>query len=89
MQVDWISVKERLPEAWQEVLCYDSFHEWFYFVEYYSKNRRGELVQYWMNDNGENLQSVTHWSTLPNRPPKSEGRWPNNDEWPAESYPIG
>ncbi len=61
---NWISVEEKLPEYWVEVLWYD----WTY----------QEIVELWKHDDWdyfvdctENMEKkVTHWQPLPNLPTK-------------------
>ena len=69
--MNWISVKDRLPESGQEVLIYDSHAniigqgnkilqcEW-YRTTYVNGNSRC----------GEPIATVTHWMPLPDKPNK-------------------
>ena len=65
---EWISVKDRLPEADVAVLGRCFYHEsWRTLVCYMSKRNAGE---WYTNTVGQWVQ-VTHWMPLP-EPPKGE-----------------
>lgn len=69
-EMEWISVKERLPEANDEVWAWTVFHD--------SDQEYGDTS--WLQDDGtwamgsaKNF-TVTHWMPLPEPPKQTEGR---------------
>lgn len=59
----WISVKDRLPEPYEDVLTLDSMG--FCFVDFVSKNGKFD------GDNESETNPVLYWMPLP-EPPKEE-----------------
>ena len=65
-QTTWISVKDRLPEMYVNVLVYTECKNTFIVSMDYTEK--------WEDDYGYYLEeNVTHWMPLP-KPPKEEGR---------------
>ena len=64
---EWISVKDRLPEPWKQVLIYSRYD--FYEVALYI-GIQGKWRVTWNHDMLD-ANSVTHWMPLP-QPPKGE-----------------
>ena len=69
---EWISVKDRLPEEWTNVLVYSGGN---YDVLMYRPNRRETLCFMYQDECGhwteKHSPPVTHWMPLP-EPPKGE-----------------
>jgi hypothetical protein len=62
--MNWISVKERLPEETKRVLCLTS--SGLYSVGYYYKNTwQADAVYHSFEERG---YTVTHWQPLPDKP---------------------
>ena len=59
----WISVKDKLPEPWVDVLCHHYNDD--IFIGYLSE------INGWIDPNGEKDIEVTHWQPLP-EPPKED-----------------
>lgn len=73
--MEWISVKDRLPEQFQEVLCYSEDKE--YYVAVYSKNtciREPGYYYLWNSGHccGRGKSDATYWMPLPEEP-KGDG----------------
>ncbi len=76
--MQWISIKDRLPEFNQQVLCFDPNHSEakIYVVElekenfYEMNNCKLGHPQHWIECSGEHYftWSPTHWMPLPNAP---------------------
>ena len=64
---EWISVKDRLPEAWKQVLIY-SRHDFCESAVYIGVPGKWRVT--W-NHEMLDADSVTHWMQLP-EPPKGE-----------------
>ena len=64
---EWISVKERLPEPWKQVLIY-SRHDFCESAFYIGVPGKWRVT--W-NHKMLDADSVTHWMPMPN-PPKGE-----------------
>ena len=64
---EWISVKDRLPEPWEQVLIY-SRHDFCESAFYIGVP--GKWCSTW-NHEMLDADSVTHWMPMPN-PPKGE-----------------
>lgn len=65
---EWISVKDRLPEKYTDVLCYDTYGECIIAHQITDK----WCDNMWSDSNEENYEiEVTHWMLLP-EPPKKE-----------------
>ena len=64
---EWISVKDRLPEAWKQVLIY-SQHDFCESAVYIGVPGKWRVT--W-NHEMLDADSVTHWMPLP-QPPKGE-----------------
>ena len=62
----WISVEDKLPEPWVDVLCHHYNDD--IFIGYFSKINGWNG---WINANKENDIEVTHWQPLP-EPPKED-----------------
>jgi len=65
--MEWISVKERLPESKQHVLVYDGDIHITKFIQTTDKRykvRHG----YFDTSDGDYLEIVTHWMPLPALP---------------------
>jgi hypothetical protein len=61
---EWISVKERLPGANEDVWCYSNRNGGYTFIGYI-----GYHVRDWMENGSLHIGDVTHWMPLP-EPPK-------------------
>lgn len=57
----WISVKDRLPEEYKEVLAYDSGHEEIVITFYNGKFNRWDYGDLYVGE-------ITHWQPLPELP---------------------
>lgn len=67
---DWISVKDRLPEAFQHVIICRNNRQGRQIVE------AGQLdISGWWRVYGTRTKSVTHWMPLP-EPPEKERTLP-------------
>ena len=64
---EWISVKDRLPEAWKQVLIYSQY-DFCEAAVYIGVPGKWRVT--WNHDMLD-ADSVTHWMPLP-RPPKGE-----------------
>ena len=64
---EWISVDDRLPEAWKQVLIY-SRHDFYESAVYIGVPGKWRVT--WNHEMLE-TDSVTHWMPLP-QPPKGE-----------------
>lgn len=63
--MEWISVKDRLPEQGQEVLTYyNLIAQGMYYVDQYPNE---------MTENGDIVKELTHWMPLPEPPKDIEG----------------
>lgn len=76
---EWISVKDRLPDVFDEVLVYDTFS--IATLQFQSRSiawrettpRKNGIVNWYWNSQmsyPENLTHVTHWMPLPEPPTK-------------------
>lgn len=54
---EWISVEERLPEKYKDVLCYGNGHS--FFVDFICSDGT------WCDDH---IDKITHWMPLPEAP---------------------
>lgn len=69
-QSKWISVEERLPDNYQEVLVYRGCHKGLMNVYTYTCNNQWEdEYGYW---NGTDSEGITHWMPLPMPPTEKE-----------------
>ena len=68
--IEWISVKERLPEVNKLVLCY-RYNPSQYRIGFYIGANYTEDVAAFRNTNEIFSFGVTHWMPLP-EPPKEE-----------------
>lgn len=71
--VDWIDVKDRLPEVGQMALCQVNIWRYYTIIDQAS-DRIGEYLGggHWYfeeADSGDAYNEVTHWQPLP-KPPK-------------------
>lgn len=55
----WISVKDELPENWEEVLCYSDKNGGYFFIGYWSDH-----LEAWCKDGLMHCYNVTHWTYL-------------------------
>lgn len=62
-QSEWISVEDRLPEMYEDVLCYADGHS--FYVDFICSDGK------WCDDESY-TNRVTHWMPLP-EPPKMKG----------------
>lgn len=60
--VEWISVKDRLPEEDKDVLAYNGV---YMIIAAYTTNP----TKYWYTITGSVMRTITHWMPLP-EPPK-------------------
>jgi len=73
--MEWISVKDRLPENDEYVLVYpyDSDHDIGAYYWPYPDNKAGDKQGKWMNESQDGYKyprfGITHWMSLP-EPPK-------------------
>lgn len=67
--MEWISVKDRLPEKGQEVTAWRMFggDYWHYQIITFWIEKRTPCWRY--QDNWVSFHSITHWMPLP-KPPK-------------------
>lgn len=64
----WISVEERLPEAGEEVLLYNSHSVRHYEIGWLRK-KKGDNKSKWAVSNGFiEDDDITHWMPIPNLP---------------------
>lgn len=68
MRVEWVSVKERLPENGEQVLCYRRKRGWMHHATYWREANDLGGVDLWMSDEGGFIRDITHWTPLPERP---------------------
>ncbi len=61
--MEWISVKDRMPEKDKPVLTFDGTY--FEVLEYWYDE---DLKKIWMNPPNGPTDSVTHWMELPKPP---------------------
>lgn len=70
---EWISVKDRLPDVFDEVLVYDTFSNTSISIAWRETTpRKNGIVDWYWNSQmsyPEDLTHVTHWMPLP-EPPK-------------------
>jgi hypothetical protein len=70
---EWISVKDRLPDVFDEVLVYDTFSNTSISIAWRETTpRKNGIVDWYWNSQmsyPEDLTHVTHWMPLP-KPPK-------------------
>lgn len=64
--INWISVKKRMPDIDETVLCYSNKNGGDYFIGYI-----GYRSGAWIEDGVMHIGDVTHWMPLP-KPPKEE-----------------
>ena len=72
---DWISVKDRLPQVGEVVLCASKqYQDWMlpaYILRYSGKEKICDDIwlNRWLDENGQDLGYITHWMplVLPNR----------------------
>jgi len=64
--LEWISVKDRLPEEGKQVMTYDK--NFGYRVDYMIKTKNMEELYVWCNRLITEWESVTHWQPLPKAP---------------------
>nr|DAV51147.1 MAG TPA: Protein of unknown function (DUF551) [Bacteriophage sp.] len=71
---EWISVKDRLPDVFDEVLVYDTFSNTSISIAWRETTpRKNGIVNWYWNSQmsyPENLTHVTHWMPLPEPPTK-------------------
>lgn len=64
----WISVEERLPEAEEEVLLYNS-HSVQHYETGWLRKKKGDNNSKWVVSNGfVEDDDITHWMPIPNLP---------------------
>lgn len=72
---EWISVKEMLPEVFDEVLVYDAIGDNHISIAWReTKPRKNGIVDWYWNSQmsyPEDLTHVTHWMPLPEPPKES------------------
>jgi len=61
----WISVKDRLPEVWQDVLVLD---RWTFHYDSYLKSNGMWFINNTFYTEEAYASNVTHWQPLPNQP---------------------
>lgn len=69
--MEWISVKDRLPELGQWVLAYKQGSEYgIYLVKYFYNETLGVCLWYDHNHCGcyEDIEYISNWMPLPNPP---------------------
>ena len=57
--MDWINVKDELPERNEDVLCYSDKNGGYFFIGYLGANS-GE----WCQGGALHCYNVTHWTPL-------------------------
>ncbi len=62
--MEWVNIKDRLPEEGQRVLCFNGY---IYLKDYDSVFYDGE--RHWTGSRIGQIAEVTHWMPLP-QPPK-------------------
>ena len=72
--MEWIPVKERLPELNTDVLVCDA--RYGYFGIWSLEKDEREDKPYWEDDGGcwKSLDDVTHWMPLPESPDALKGK---------------
>lgn len=75
--MEWISVKERLPTAWDDVLCWcvNEHGETYQKGEWYAAIDRFCIWSDWHSPSFRTdrfFGKVTHWMPLPEPPKKEE-----------------
>ena len=60
--MDWISVKDELPENYEHVLCYSNKNGGYFFIGYLAKYGGGEDV--WCKDGLMHCADVLYWCPL-------------------------
>ena len=60
--MDWISVKDELPENYEDVLCYSNKNGGYFFIGYIAKYGNGEDV--WCQDGFMHSGDVLCWCPL-------------------------
>lgn len=66
VQEGWISVKDRLPDSYRDVIVCLETRE--VYCGWYATDSR-----IWHNMNGSEIESVTHWRELPDPPRMGRG----------------
>jgi len=61
----WISVEDRLPEVWQDVLVLD---RWTFHYDSYLKSNGMWFINNTFYTEEAYASNVTHWQPLPNQP---------------------
>ncbi len=75
---EWISVDEKLPEEWEEVLAWDgeNVRQGYYTMDIdWDDDAKQAETPRWTYYDGMLWENVTHWMPLP-QPPKEK----NNNE---------
>ena len=71
---EWVSVKDRLPDVFDEVLVYDTFSNTSISIAWRETTpRKNGIVDWYWNSQmsyPEDLTHVTHWMPLPEPPTK-------------------
>lgn len=57
--MDWISVKDELPEGQEDVLCYSNKNGGYFFIGYMSHNQ-----EYWCQGGMLHCYDVLYWCPL-------------------------
>lgn len=57
--MDWISVKDELPEGQEDVLCYSNKNGGYFFIGYMSHNQ-----EYWCQGSMLHCYDVLYWCPL-------------------------
>lgn len=74
IKAEWISVKDRLPDVFDEVLVYDTFSNTSISIAWRETTpRKNGIVDWYWNSQmsyPEDLTHVTHWMPLPEPPTK-------------------
>lgn len=75
IKAEWVSVKDRLPDVFDEVLVYDTFSNTSISIAWRENTpRKNGIVNWYWNSQmsyPENLTHVTHWMPLPEPPKES------------------
>lgn len=72
--MEWVSVKDRLPERTLRVIMFGSFpdgpHDYCITMGVFGFSSKS-----WVELSGQIMHTVTHWMPLPNPPDMEGGKW--------------
>lgn len=59
MNIEWINIKDELPQSQEDVLCYSNKNGGYFFIGYLSSNE-----QYWCEKGFMHCADVLYWCPL-------------------------